>query len=159
MTSYPRRPGPRREASWPAPSGSRYALPAQERAGGGAAPAAPAEPANQRLAAVSYLSVPFLGPCVPLVTYLLSKHRPGYLRRHSAQALNLAITLVLYGVCALIVTAMLALDSAGVAFAVIAPLAAALWLTTLGYAVAASASARRGSFRQIPGWLCATIVR
>jgi uncharacterized protein len=159
MTSYPRRPGPGRRVAWPAPSGSRDALPTAERAGGGAAPAPPAEPANQRLAAVSYLSAPFLGPCVPLVTYLLSKHRPGYLRRHTAQALNLSITLLLYGLCALIVAAMLALDSAGVAFAVILPLAAALWLTTLGYAVVASASARRGGFRQIPGWLCATIVR
>jgi Domain of unknown function (DUF4870) len=159
MTSYPRRPVSGRAAAWPAPSGSSDAPSTAEQAGGGAAPAPPAEPTGQRLAALSYLGVPLAGPCLPLVIYLLSLRRPGYIRRHSVQALNLSLTMLLYGLCALIVAAMLALDSFNVALAVVLPLAAALWLATLGYAVVASASARRGGFRQIPGWLCATIVR
>jgi uncharacterized protein len=120
---------------------------------------APAAPGNEHLALLGYLSVPFLGPCVPLVIYLLWRHRSGYVRWHSAQALNLSLTMILYGVCAVIAGAILALDSIGVAFAVIIPLAAALWLASAGYALAAGLAADRGGFRRFPAWLCATIVR
>jgi uncharacterized protein len=157
MTSYPRRPVPGR-AAWPASSGSFDAPPAAGQAGAGAAVAPPADPGDQRLAILSYLGVPFLGPCLPLLIYLVSRRRSGYVRRHSAQALNLSVTTLLYGICALIVAAMLALDSTGVALAVVLPLVAALWLVTVGYVIVACARARRGGFRELPGWLCATIV-
>jgi uncharacterized protein len=108
---------------------------------------------------LSYLGVPFLGPLVPLLIYLLNRRKTAYIRRHSAQALNLSVTALLYGVCALIAAAMLALDSIGVALAVVVPLVAALWLVILGYVIAACSLASRGGFRQLPAWLCATIVR
>lgn len=159
MTSYPQGPVPGRAARWSASSGFSDPLPTAEHSGSGAAPARPAAPGEQRLAVLSYLGVPFLGPCVPLLIYLLTGRRRGYLRRHSAQALNLSVTMLLYGICALIAVAMLALDSTTVALALVLPLAAALWLVIVSYVIAAAASARRGGFRQIPGWLCATIVR
>jgi len=67
--------------------------------------------------------------------------------------------MILYGVCALIAGAILALDSVGAAFAVVVPLAAVLWLANVGYAFAAGLTADRGGFRRIPGWLCAAILR
>jgi uncharacterized Tic20 family protein len=117
-----------------------------------------AGPGDEFLAAIGYAGVPFLGPCVPLFVFLLGR-KSDYVRRHGAQALNLSITVLLYGICALIFAAMLALDSITVALVVAAPLAAALWLATLGYVIAATASARQGRFRRVPGWLCAPIVR
>lgn len=111
------------------------------------------------MATLGYLGVPVLGPLIPLVGYLRERRGPGYARRHSVQALNLSITMLLYGVCILIGGAVLALDSAGVALVVVITVAAALWLVTLAYAIVAASSAHRGGFRRIPAWLCATIVR
>jgi len=158
MTSKPRPPTPGSPTAWPTSASSYGALPAARQASPGN-PAAPAEPGDGRLAALSYLGVPLLGPCLPLVIYLLRKRRSGNVRRHSAQALNLSITVLLYVVCALIAALMLALDSLGVALAIVVPLVAVLWLVSLGYVIVAAASANRGGFRRIPAWLCATIVR
>jgi uncharacterized protein len=158
MTSKPRPLTPGSPTVWQAAPGSYGTLPAVPEAGLRSA-AVQAGPGDVRLAALSYLGVPFLGPCLPLVVYLLRKRRSGYVRAHSAQALNLSITMLLYGLCALIAAVMLALDSLGVALALVVPLAAVLWLLTLGYAIVASASAYHGGFRRVPAWLCATIIR
>jgi uncharacterized Tic20 family protein len=115
-------------------------------------------PQDERLATLSYLGVPFLGPLVPLAVYLLRKRAPGYVRSHAAQALNLSITALLYTVCALILGTMLALDSLVVALIVALPLAVALWLTTLAYVIVAGSRANRGDYYPIPAWLCASIV-
>jgi uncharacterized protein len=103
--------------------------------------------------------VPFLGPLVPLAVYLLKKQASAYVRGHSAQALNLSITVLLYTVCALILGTMLALDNIVVALIVVVPLAMALWLITLGYVIVAGSAANRGDYYPVPAWLCATIVR
>jgi uncharacterized Tic20 family protein len=119
----------------------------------------PAEPGDERLATLSYLGVPFLGPLVPLGVYLIKGRASAYVRSHSAQALNLSITVLLYTVCALILGTMLALDSIVVALVVVVPLAVALWLITLGYVIVAGSAANRGDYYPVPTWLCATIVR
>jgi uncharacterized Tic20 family protein len=119
----------------------------------------PAEPGDERLATLSYLGVPFLGPLVPLAVYLLKKRASAYVRNHSAQALNLSITSLIYTVCALILGTVLALDSIVVALVVVVPLAVALWLITLGYVIVAGSAANRGDYYPVPAWLCATIVR
>jgi uncharacterized protein len=108
---------------------------------------------------LSYLGVPFLGPLVPLAVYLLKMRASGYVRRHSAQALNLSITTLLYTVCALILGTVLALDNIVVALIVAVPVAVALWLITLGYVIVAGSAANRGDYYPIPAWLCATVVR
>jgi uncharacterized Tic20 family protein len=132
---------------------------AAQRPGKSASHVGSAEPGDERLATLSYLGVPFLGPLVPLAVYLLKKRASGYVRSHSAQALNLSVTMLLYTVCALIVGAMLALDSIVAALIVGVPLAVALWLITLGYVIVAGSAANRGDYYPIPAWLCATVVR
>ena len=122
-------------------------------------PGGAVESGDERLATLSYLSVPFLGPVVPLVVYLIKKRASAYVRRQSVQALNLSITALIYTFCALIVGAMLALDSITVALIFVVPLAVALWLVTLSYVILAASRASRGDYFRIPGWLCTTILR
>ena len=109
---------------------------------------------------LSYLGVPFLGPVIPLGIYLTKRRASAFVRYHSAQALNLSITALLYTICVLILGAMLALDSIDVALGVVVPLAVALWLATLSLRDPGRGPGRTGATTyRIPGWLCATIVR
>ena len=176
--SRPDHPGrwPRARASWPAPvavqaaaageqgTGEQGRVIAQERPEPATRPAAPAAPPDpqadeHRLAMLSYLGVPFLGPVIPLVIYLVKKRSSAFVRYHAAQALNLSVTALLYTVCVLILGTMLALDSILFALVVGVTLVAALWLATLAYVILAGSKANRGRRYRIPGWLCAAIVR
>lgn len=141
--------------------GGRTQVITRERAEPAADPAGlPAADTNDhRLAMLGYLGVPFLGPVIPLGIYLTRRRASAFVRYHSAQALNLSITALLYTVCILILATMLALDSIVVALVVGVALAAALWLATLGYVILAGSRANRGHTYRIPGWLCATLVR
>jgi uncharacterized Tic20 family protein len=150
--------GPATGANSPGPATGEQSRAAAPESPGPAGQASPAEPGDERLATLSYLGVPFLGPLVPLGVYLLKRHTSAYVRRHSAQALNLSITTLLYTVCALILGAMLALDSIVVALIVVVPIAVALWLTTLAYVIVAGSRANRGEYFPIPSWLCAILV-
>ena len=133
----------------------------RERAGPVAEPAGPpaADLNDHRLAMLSYLGVPFLGPVIPLVIYLIKKRASAFVRYHSAQALNLSITALLYTVCILILGTMLSLDSIVFALIVGVTLAVVLWLATLAYVILAGSRANRGGYYRIPAWLCATMVR
>src|SRR5215470_5503508 len=121
--------------------------------------AGPAGPGEERLATLSYLGVPFLGPLIPLFVYLTRKRSSAFVRRQSVQALNLSITELLYTFCALILGTMLSLDSITVALLFVVPLVIALWLVTLIYVILAASRAGRGDYFRIPAWLCATILR
>jgi uncharacterized Tic20 family protein len=141
---------------WPvAPAGSdEVAATGSERA-----PAPPGcAPGDERWAMLGYLGVPFTAFVLPLVIYLLKRRTSPFIRWHAGQALNLAVTAILYTVSALIVGLMLALDSVAVALAIMVPVTAILWLISLGYLVRAAVSAGSGGQTAIPGWLCATIV-
>jgi uncharacterized Tic20 family protein len=173
-----RRPAGR--AAWPAPvaadpppaaaaereTGEQGRVIAPERAEPAARPAAPASLASppdpqaddHGLAMLSYLGVPFLGPVIPLVIYLIKKRSSPFVRYHAAQAMNLSITALLYTICVLILGTMLALDSLVVALIVGVTLVAALWLATLAFVIVAASRASRGRRYRIPGWLCASIV-
>ncbi len=122
-------------------------------------PAASAAPDDERLAMLGYLGVPFLGPVLPLVLFLVKRRSSDFVRYHTAQALSLSVTALLYTLCVFILGAMLALDSLNLALAIGVALAAVLWLATLGYVIRAGARAYRGLYYRIPAWLCATIVR
>jgi len=108
---------------------------------------------------LGYLGVPFLGPAIPLVIYLIKRRASAFVRYHSAQALNLSVTALLYAICVLILGTMLALDSIVVALIIGVTLALALWLATLSYVILAGSRANQGRYYRIPAWLCATIVR
>jgi uncharacterized Tic20 family protein len=168
----PRGPWPAPVASQPAATatvaergtGEQARVIARERPEPAAHPAPPAGPPDpqadeHRLAMLSYLGVPFLGPVIPLVIYLIKRRSSPFVRYHAAQALNLSVTALLYTLCVLILGGMLALDSIVVALVVGVTLAAALWLATLAYVILAGSRANRGRRYRIPGWLCATVVR
>ena len=127
---------------------------------GASADAAPAAgPEGTQWAMLAYLTVPFFGFLVPLAVYLMSRRRSRWLRAHAAQAINVWLTVILYGLSALIIGALLLLDSPRVALAVVVPLVIALWLTTLVFLVRAAARASRGETYTFPRWLCAPMVR
>jgi len=117
------------------------------------------EPDDERLGMLSYLGVPFLGPVLPLAVFLSKRHTSAFVRYHSAQAVSLAVTALLYTICVLVLGGMLALDSLNLALAIAVPVAALLWLAILGYVILAGLRAYRGQYYRIPSWLCATIVR
>ena len=142
---------------WPPapPMGTRAVL----RRLAGLRPGRPARAGTdgRRTAALGYLTVPV--PVVPLVIYLSALRGPRPARRHAAQALNVWFTGALYDLSAVIMGAMLALDSPRVALVVFAPLVAARWLVTLAYLVRAARAASRGAAFAFPAWLCMRVVR
>ncbi|MGO8887458.1 MAG: DUF4870 domain-containing protein, partial [Streptosporangiaceae bacterium] len=148
--------GPHEPGPLPPPPGvaPQFASEGAETAMG----AASADEAARRWAMLGYLGVPFLNFLAPLVIYLAMRRSP-FVRRHSAQALNLSITVLLYEFSIMIFGALLSLDSVHTALLIVAPIVAALWITELLYLARAAFSATRGEFAPIPGWLCATIVR
>jgi uncharacterized Tic20 family protein len=162
---------PTKRAPWPGPGVAQAAEAPESATGQPAAAAAaqataepvapPGAPApaegDERLAMLSYLGVPFLGPLVPLAILLFKGRSSAYMRRHAAQALDLAITTLLYSICALILGTMLALDNIVLALIVVVPLAVALWLVTLAYVIVAGSSANRGDYYPIPSWICASL--
>ena len=141
--------------------------PAQEAgtagtSGGGVAPQPPAdaaEPAEQLLAALGYLGTVFFSFLPALIIYLVKRGTTPYLRHHAAQAVNLAVTVLLFDLCAFIVGAMLALDSLAVALSVALPLATAVWLVSVGFCVRAALATARGEAYELPRWLCAGVLR
>jgi uncharacterized Tic20 family protein len=125
-----------------------------------AADAAPATgPEGAQWAMLAYLTVPFFGFLVPLAIYLPAMRRSRWLRAHAAQAVNVWLTGILYDLCALIIGAVLILDSPRVALAVVVPLVIVLWLTNLVFLVRAAARASRGETYAFPRWLCTPMVR
>jgi hypothetical protein len=106
---------------------------------------------------LGYLTVPVF--LVPLVIYLATLRGPGWGRQHAAQAVNVWFTGLLYDLSAVIMGAMLALDSPRVALAVFAPLIAARWLATLACLIRAARAASREAAYTFPAWLCMRVAR
>ncbi len=112
---------------------------------------------GRRAAVLGYLTVPVFG--VPLLIYLATLRGPGWARRHAAQAVNVWLTGFLYDLSAVIMAAMLAVDSPPVALLVFAPLVGARWLVTLAYLARAARAASRGAGFTFPAWLCMRAAR
>jgi hypothetical protein len=126
---------------------------------GGLTPRRPAAggTAGRRAAVLGYLTVPVF--LVPLVIYLATLRGPGWTRQHAAQAVNVWFTGLFYDLSAVIMGAMLALDSPRVALAVFAPLTAARWLVTLACLIRAARAATREAAYTFPAWLCMRVAR
>jgi hypothetical protein len=114
---------------------------------------------EERLGALGYLGVIVLGPVAPLAVYLARGRTSPFVREHATQALNVALTWLLYAVSGAIVGALLAFDSIRAALTVMIPIAAAGWLVMLANLVPAAVTARRGGFRKIPAWACSPLVK
>jgi uncharacterized membrane protein len=114
---------------------------------------------EELLAVLGYLGVIVAGPLAPLALYLTRGRTSRFVRRHAAQALNVALTAALYGVSGSIVGALLALDNVRNALIVMVPIAAIGWAIMAIQLLQAAASASRGGFRQLPGWICAIFAR
>jgi uncharacterized Tic20 family protein len=111
------------------------------------------------LAAVSYAAVVVGGPVVPLAVYLTARRGSPFVRRHAAQALNVALTALLYAVSGTIVGVLLSFDNADAALFVMVPIAVAAWLVMLAYLARAAVAANRGGFRQIPAFICSPLIK
>jgi uncharacterized protein len=114
---------------------------------------------DESLASLSYAGVIVLGPVVPLVVCLGARHGSPFVRQHAVQALNVALTWLLYAVSGTIVGALLSFSTARAALLVMVPLAVIGWLVMTTYLVLAAAAASRGGFRQIPAWVCSPLVK
>jgi uncharacterized Tic20 family protein len=114
---------------------------------------------NRFIAVLGYLGAALASFLPPLLICLLSRRSSPFLRAHATQALNAALTTVLYAISATIVGVLLALDSfrLGVQFTVTAVLFC--WLLTFGYLIAACVSACQGRCYQLPAPICARLRR
>jgi uncharacterized Tic20 family protein len=110
-------------------------------------------------AMLGYLGAIFLGPLIPLAVYLTRRRKSEFMRYHGARALNMALTVLLYLVCCLILGALLALDTITLSLAVAIPLVVILWLFMLKYLVRGAGAAQRGDSYEVPSWICAIIVK
>lgn len=110
-------------------------------------------------ATFGYLGAILFGPLIPLAVYLLRRNRSEFMRHHAATAVNLSLTAALYVLCCLILGGLLMLDSITVALSVAVPLVFVIWVSMLTYLIRGATEANRGERSQVPGWICATIVR
>jgi uncharacterized protein len=122
------------------------------------APQDPQGPAGL-LAMTGYLGAIFFTFIPPLVIYLVRRSSSGELRFHTARAFNMAITMLIYDLSALIAGALLSLDTVETALRVVVPLATAVWLVMLGYLIATARAAARGQRRHVPDWLCVPLLK
>jgi uncharacterized Tic20 family protein len=117
--------------------------------------AAPAASTTQQiLAALGYLGVIFFAFLPALAIYLGKGRSAPYLRYHSARAVNVSVTVLLFDVCAFIIGAMLALDAVSVSLSIVIPLVTVLWLVVLFYLLRAAFATARGERYDLPRWLC-----
>jgi uncharacterized Tic20 family protein len=134
-------------------------VPPAEQAARQSAVPTPAFDGDLRWAMLAYLTVPFFSFVVPLLACLATRQGSRPARTHAVQALNVALTILLYNVSATVLAAVLALDTPAVALSVAGPLAVALWLISLGYLIRAASAAGRGKGFSFPPWLCAALFR
>ena len=112
-----------------------------------------------KLATLGYLGAMILGPVIPLILYAAGVKTRPFLRYHVVRALNLSVTGLLYGLCCLILGGLLLLDSLTVALVVAVPIGFGIWVTVLRYLIRGLGAANRGERYQVPGWICAQIVK
>jgi len=111
-----------------------------------------------KLATVTYFGT-ILGPLVPLYVYVTRRRSSPFVHWHAAQALNVALTAALYGVCCAIVGGLLMLDKLSTALGVVLPVVAAGLVITATYLVRAAIAASRAEYLEIPAWICSPFVR
>jgi uncharacterized membrane protein len=119
----------------------------------------PPSPREERLGALGYVGAIVIIPVVPLLVYLTRRQASQYVHSHSAQALNVALTCLLYAISGAIVGLLLALDSGVVALAVMLPVAAIAWGVLIWHLMRGASAAARGDYLEMPHWICSPFVR
>ena len=161
MTSKPvdPRPGPGFARSQPARKpGPDPRLPGRQP--GGSSSLRPRIPLDEAQPAMfAYVGAILLGPLIPLVMYIIGRHRSPFRRFHAATALNLSLTGLLYALCCLILCGMLLLDSLTVALVVTIPIASGIWLSMLKHLIRGIGAAHNGQRYEVPAWICAQIAK
>jgi uncharacterized Tic20 family protein len=114
---------------------------------------------EELLSSYGYLGAIVTGPILPLAVYLSRRRVSPFVRWHAAQALNVALTFLVYLVCGAIVGFLLSLDSARAALIIMVPVAVLGWVIMVRQLVSGAAAASAGDFREIPGWICSPFVR
>jgi uncharacterized Tic20 family protein len=122
-------------------------------------PHGPATRPEETLSVLAYLGVIPLGPLVPLIVYLARRRTSWFVRWHATQALNVALTCLLYAISGAIVGALLAVDSITAALVVMVPIAAAGWLIMAVHLVRGAIVASRGDAHSMPAWICSPFVK
>ncbi len=122
-------------------------------------PHGPATRAEETLSALAYLGAIVIVPLVPLAVYLSRRHTSWFVRWHAAQALNVALTGLLYGVSGAIVGALLSFDSTTAALIVMGPLVVAGWVIIVVHLVRGAMTASRGDMHSMPAWICSPFVK
>jgi uncharacterized Tic20 family protein len=122
-------------------------------------PHGPATRAEETLSVLAYLGAIVLGPLVPLIVYLARRHTSWFVRWHATQALNVALTCLLYAISGAIVGALLAVDSPTAALIVMIPIAVAGWLIMAVHLVRGAIVASRGDAYSMPAWICSPLVK
>lgn len=111
----------------------------------------PVNPNDERTYAMAaHLGQLILGLFAPLITYLMYKDRSQYIRWHSAQSLNFAITGCLYMLAMMVVSVI----TFGFGFLLFLPLAA----LEIVFLVIAGVAANRGEWYRYPQWLAIPMV-
>jgi Domain of unknown function (DUF4870) len=149
MGSKPARSGP----AEPGPQGAS----SQAEAGVDRAPRV--RDSEAKIATLGYLGAMILGPVIPLIIYAAGVKTRPFLRYHVVRALNLSVTGLLYGLCCVILGGLLLLDSLTVALAVAVPIGLGIWVTVLRYLIRGVGAANRGQRYEVPGWICAQVVK
>jgi len=121
--------------------------------------AATRDPTDATFAMLGYLGAVFLGPVIPLLVFAIGRNRSAFLRYHAGRAVNISVSMALYLICCAILGGMLALDSVTVSLVVALPVVFVLWLIMLKYLIRGVGAANRSEAFEVPGWMCATIVR
>jgi uncharacterized Tic20 family protein len=114
--------------------------------------------AECRWAMLGYLGAIFFGPVAPLIVRFSKGRRSPFVLRHATQSLNLTLTFLLYLLSAVIIAGLLAMDSLMTALAIMGPIVIAAWLFVLVQLIWCAIAADRASFRELPRWMCASIV-
>jgi uncharacterized Tic20 family protein len=119
----------------------------------------PASDAEARTAMFGYLGAIVTGPLIPLAVYVVARRRSWYLRAHTAAAVNLSVTGLLYLVCCAILCGLLMLDNVTVALVVAGGIAAFFWFSMLRHLIRGSVAADHGESYTVPAWLCAQVAK
>ncbi len=122
-------------------------------------PSWPPYPGEEQLCTLGYLAVIAFGPVVPLYVYLTRRRASPFSRWHAAQALNIALTFLLYALSAGIVFGLLTLDKLSTALITVLPVVVVGWGIMVMQLTRAAFAASRGEYREVPAWMCAPLVR